>query len=89
MSDVKFTLNDDVWRRVVQLVQLAVLTGVDVTDYFRQVQVTPVEGLTPVEGYPGVLEITRDYDELYSKTVETLQTQLQLKIQESEERGQG
>ena len=44
MSENKsMRLNDEVWHRVIQFVQLAMLTGVDVADYLRQIRVTPGE----------------------------------------------
>jgi hypothetical protein len=39
MSDMKFA--DGVWHRVVQIVQEAMLTGVDCADLLRQVRVVP------------------------------------------------
>lgn len=36
--------DDDVLRRVVQILQEALLTGVDCTDLLRQVRVIPAEG---------------------------------------------
>lgn len=41
MSDMKFA--DGVWHRVVQIVQEAMLTGVDCADLLRQVRVVPDE----------------------------------------------
>jgi len=38
-SDMKFA--DSVWHRVVQIVQEAMLTGVDCADLLRQVRVVP------------------------------------------------
>jgi len=39
MSEMKFA--DGVWHRVVQIVQEAMLTGVDCADLLRQVRVVP------------------------------------------------
>lgn len=39
MSEMKFA--DSVWHRVVQIVQEAMLTGVDCADLLRQVRVVP------------------------------------------------
>lgn len=39
----EFTISDDVWRRVVQVVQEAMLTGLDCVDYFRQIRVEQSE----------------------------------------------
>ncbi len=33
------TISDEVWMKVIQLVQLAMLTGVDVVDYMRLIRV--------------------------------------------------
>lgn len=35
-----FKLNDSVWHRVIQIVQEAMITGVDCADLMRQVEVT-------------------------------------------------
>lgn len=41
MSEMKFA--DAVWHRVVQIVQEAMLTGVDCADLLRQIRVVPDE----------------------------------------------
>lgn len=41
MKELKFA--DNVWHRVVQIVQEAMLTGVDCSDLLRQVRVVPDE----------------------------------------------
>jgi hypothetical protein len=41
MKDMRFA--DNVWHRVVQIVQEAMLTGVDCSDLLRQVRVVPDE----------------------------------------------
>lgn len=47
---------DRVWQRVVQIVQEAMLTGVDCADLLRQVRVVPDET------DPHVLVLTADYE---------------------------
>lgn len=41
MSDHQLKFADGVWHRVVQIVQEAILTGVDCSDLLRQVRVVP------------------------------------------------
>lgn len=60
-------LNDDVWRLVVQFVQLAMLTGVDVVDYFRQIKVKP-NG----DGY----SLGDGQKELFDRLIEQLTSQI-------------
>ena len=53
MSEMKFA--DSVWHRVVQIVQEAMLTGVDCADLLRQVRVIPDAS------DPHVLVLSADY----------------------------
>jgi hypothetical protein len=53
MSDMKFA--DSVWHRVVQIVQEAMLTGVDCADLLRQIRVVPDAS------DPHVLVLSQDY----------------------------
>lgn len=53
MSDMRFA--DSVWHRVVQIVQEAMLTGVDCADLLRQVRVVPDAS------DPHVLVLSADY----------------------------
>lgn len=53
MSEMKFA--DSVWHRVVQIVQEAMLSGVDCADLLRQVRVVPDET------DPHVLVLSREY----------------------------
>lgn len=50
--------------KVVQIIQLAMLTGIDVVDYLRQIRVT--------EGVSGDLELTDEYRQLFERTIEDL-----------------
>lgn len=53
MSNMRFA--DSVWHRVVQIVQEAMLTGVDCADLLRQVRVVPDAS------DPNVLVLSADY----------------------------
>lgn len=53
MKVMKFA--DSVWHRVVQIVQEAMLTGVDCSDLLRQIQVVPDES------DPNVLVLSPEY----------------------------
>lgn len=59
-----FGISDQFWMKVIQLVQLSMLTGTDIIDYFRQVRVT--------EGEDGNLNVTKEYEEQYARTIEQL-----------------
>lgn len=50
-------LADSVWHRVVQIVQEAILEGVDCADLLRQV------GVQPDESDPNVLVLTPEYEQ--------------------------
>ena len=54
MAEMKF--KDMVWHRVVQIVQEAMLTGVDCADLLRQIRVVPDET------DPHVLVLSPDYE---------------------------
>lgn len=54
MAEMKFS--DSVWHRVVQIVQEAILTGVDCSDLLRQVRIVPDET------DPHVLVLSPDYE---------------------------
>jgi len=56
-------LNDLVWHLVVQLFQLAIMSGVDVVDYLRQIRLS-------VSG--GELTLADGQRELFEKTVNDL-----------------
>lgn len=63
-----YKLKDEVWHRVIQIVQLAMLTGTDVADYLRQIEV--------LEKDPGELGLTQEYDEVFERTLEQLTARL-------------
>lgn len=50
-----YTFTDGVWHRVIQIVQEAMLSGVDCADLLRQIRVCGTSG------DPTVLELTPDY----------------------------
>ncbi len=70
MSKV-YSLNDEVWHKVVQVVQLAMLTGIDVVDYFRQIRV--VES----SQQDSDLVLSESYKVIFDKTIEDLQHHLE------------
>lgn len=59
-------IKDEVWQRVVQIVQLAMLTGTDVADYLRQIAV--------IQDDNNVNELSLDpaYEQVWEKTLEQL-----------------
>ena len=59
MSDKKFKCADAVWHRVVQIVQEAMLMGVDCVDLFRMIELSETED--------GVLSLTDEYSERVEK----------------------
>lgn len=77
MKKDNYKLSDEVWEKVVQLIQLSMLTGTDVVDYFRQLQVEPSET-------PGMLSPTVEYAALFDKTIAELMKRV-VKMQEEKE----
>ena len=65
---MNYKLKDEVWHRVIQIVQLAMLTGTDVADYLRQIEV--------LEKDPGELGLTQEYEEVFERTLEQLTERL-------------
>jgi hypothetical protein len=53
MAEIKFA--DSVWHRVVQIIQEAMLTGTDCSDYLRQIR------CVPDESDPHVLVLSPEY----------------------------
>ena len=48
-----YTFSDEVIAHIAKSVQLAILSGTDIVDHMRQIQVTPSEG--------GTLDLTDDF----------------------------
>jgi hypothetical protein len=67
MNEMKFA--DNVWHRVIQVVQEAMLTGVDCADLLRQVRVVPDET------DPHVLVLSPDYQKQVRSMHEKLLSQ--------------
>jgi hypothetical protein len=59
-----YKLNDGVWNRVVQIVQEAMLLGVDCADLLRQVEVEPNDD--------GQLSLTPEYEKMVKNHHEKL-----------------
>lgn len=75
-----YQLSDDVWMRVVNIVQEAMLLGVDVVDLLRQVRVDVVEGTEQLELTP---EYVASVTEMHTKWLERAE-KLRLEQQEGE-----
>lgn len=60
----EYTMADEVWHRVVQIVQEAMLTGVDCADIMRQVRVA--------EGDDGELVLTKDYKKMVNENYDKM-----------------
>ncbi len=60
----KYALADEIWHRVVQIVQEAMMTGVDCADIMRQVRV--------VENDKGELVLTQDYKKMVNDNYEKM-----------------
>lgn len=67
MTDLKFA--DSVWHRVVQIVQEAMLTGVDCSDLLRQIR------CIPDETDPGVMVLSPEYQQQVREMHEKMLTQ--------------
>ncbi len=64
MSKKEYTFADEIWHRVVQIVQEAMMTGVDCADIMRQVRV--------VENDEGVLALTKGYKKMVNENYEKM-----------------
>lgn len=69
-------ISDNVWRRVVQIVQEAMLTGVDCVDLLRQVR---------VQTNGSALELTSEYRKMVSEHHEKLVAEAAQRKSEQEE----
>jgi hypothetical protein len=69
MSEYK--LSDNVIVNIVQLVQLAMITGTDVSDHFRMIS------LSPSVLVPGKLDLSPDYAKAHSERIESLMEEAQ------------
>lgn len=57
---MNYKFSDEVWCRVVQIIQEAMIVGIDVVDMLRMIEVTVVEGtLTLTEEYKENVEKMR------------------------------
>lgn len=61
-----YKLSDESIAAIAQLLQLAILTGTDVADHFRMIN------LTPSDSDPNVLVPTKEYLEVWAKTIQSL-----------------
>lgn len=62
----EYKLSDNVIANIVQLVQLAMVTGTDVSDNFRMIT------LSPSDLSPGKLELTADYAKSHEEGISRL-----------------
>ena len=69
-------IGDDVWNRVVQIVQEGMLMGVDVTDMMRQIRVHVHEDAT-VHLTPEYIEMVKGHHQAMLQQAEALQAQKQ------------
>jgi len=83
-----YLLSDTVIANIVQLVQLAMITGTDVSDHFRMI------ALTPSDLSPGKLELAPSYIKAHEEAVvrmteeaERLTKELQEKLAKQQEMG--
>lgn len=64
-----FKMSDDVISIVRELIQLSLLTGTNIVDHIRAIQ------LEPVEAGAGVLTLTPEYVKAYNEMITTLNEQ--------------
>jgi len=74
----KIKLDDSVIAHIVRLVQLGFLQGLDVVDYFRQIELT----LEDSETNSNILYLNKDYLEKHEQEIQNLLNTL--KVDESE-----
>lgn len=64
-----YKFSDEVIVAIVKLLQLAMITGTDITDWFRMIEMTPIDG--------GQLELTEAYRKVLEDQIESLEKQAQ------------
>jgi len=62
----EYNLSDNVIANIVQLIQLAMVTGTDISDHFRMIK------LAPSELVPGKLELAQSYVKSHKDGMEKL-----------------
>ena len=65
----KLKLNDSRIAHIVKLIQLGLLQGLDVVDYFRQIEMNPDES--------GMLVLDKEYEERHFREIEQLMENVQ------------
>lgn len=63
VTETTYSLSDNVWRRVVQIVQEAMMTGIDCVDLLRQIRVQDSHPGEDSAGLVREMELTTDYRE--------------------------
>lgn len=66
-KNVKFKLSDDTIAQLVKLLQLGLLTGTDIADQFRTIELVPVNGM---------LDPDPEYLEIFEKNIQKLQDEV-------------
>lgn len=68
ITKTTFAMKDEVWHRVVQIVQEALLTGVDCSDLLRQVRVQESKSGSELELTPEyVQQVKEGYDRMVAE----------------------
>lgn len=67
MTGHKF--KDEVWHKIIQIIQLAMITGTDVVDYLRQIEVQ-------LDNDTNTLGLTDNYNQVFERTLDQLTERL-------------
>ena len=76
----EYNLSDNVIANIVQLMQLAMVTGTDISDHFRMIK------LSPSELVPGKLELAQSYVKSHNDGMEKLMEAAQKLASEAQKR---
>lgn len=83
---MEYKLSDNVIANIVQLVQLAMMTGTDISDHFRMIS------LSPSELNEGKLDLSKEYAKAHDNRIQKLvkeAQELSEKAQKEQEKAPG
>lgn len=66
MDNKIYNLSDNVISSIVQMLQLAIITGTDISDWFRMIK------LAEDVGANGILQLSEDYRNTFEKQIQKL-----------------
>lgn len=79
MESKTFNLSDNAISSLVQMLQLAIITGTDISDWFRMLQ---------LEQDGNKLKLSEDYREVFNQQIEKLKDDAERLLNESQNEGE-